>query len=137
MSQESSSLAFGSSIKQRDRIGDLAEVVRRNVGRHADRDAARAVEQELRQPARQHARLGALVVEVGNERNGLFVDVGEQFERRPRETRFGVAIGGRRIGIDRAEVAVPVDQRIAQREVLRHAHERVVDRAVAVRDGSS
>ena len=33
----------------------------------------------------------------------------------------------------RAEVALPVDQRVAQREVLRHAHQRVVDRRVAVR----
>jgi len=34
---------------------------------------------------------------------------------------------------DRAEVAVRIDQRMPQREVLRHPHERVVDRRVAVR----
>jgi hypothetical protein len=37
------------------------------------------------------------------------------------------------VAVDRAEVALPVDQRVAQREVLRHAHQRVVDRGVAVR----
>ena len=81
----------------------------------------------------QHGRLDALVVEVGDERNGLFIDVGEHVERRARQARFGIAVGRRRIGIDRAEVSVAVDQRIAQREILRHAHERVVDRRVAVR----
>ncbi len=47
--------------------------------------------------------------------------------------RFGVTIGRRRIAIDRAEIALAVHQRIAQREILRHAHQRVVNRAVAVR----
>jgi uncharacterized 2Fe-2S/4Fe-4S cluster protein (DUF4445 family) len=31
------------------------------------------------------------------------------------------------------KVALPIDQRIAQRKILRHAHQRVVDRHVAVR----
>ena len=38
-----------------------------------------------------------------------------------------------RVVVDRAEVALAVDQRVAHREVLRQAHERVVDRRVAVR----
>ena len=50
-----------------------------------------------------------------------------------REPRFGVPIRRRGVAVDRAEVPLAVDQRIAQREVLHHAHERVVDRRVAVR----
>ena len=46
---------------------------------------------------------------------------------------FGVAHGRRRIAVDRAEVALPVDERQAHGEILRHAHQRVVDRLVAVR----
>ena len=46
---------------------------------------------------------------------------------------LGVAHRPRRVAVDRAEVALAVDQQVAQREVLRHAHERVVDRRVAVR----
>ena len=49
------------------------------------------------------------------------------------EARFGVAVRRRRIAVDRAEVPLAVDERIAQREILHHAHERVVDRRVAVR----
>ncbi len=37
------------------------------------------------------------------------------------------------VGVGRPEVAVAVDQRVAEREVLGHARQRVVDRAVAVR----
>ncbi len=117
----------------RDGIADLTDVVGRDVRRHADRDPRAAVDEQLRQAGGEHDRLFGLIVEVGDEVDGLFVDVREHLERDTRETRFGVAIGGRRVGIDRAEVAVSVDERIAQREVLRHADERVVDRRVAVR----
>ncbi len=46
---------------------------------------------------------------------------------------LGVAHGRRVVAVDGTEVALPVDQRVAQREVLRHPDERVVDRHVAVR----
>ena len=42
-------------------------------------------------------------------------------------------IGRRRIAVDRAEIALAVDQRHAHGEILRHAHHRVVNRLVAVR----
>jgi hypothetical protein len=45
----------------------------------------------------------------------------------------GVAVGRRAVAVDGAEVPLPVHQRVAQGEVLHHAHERVVHRAVAVR----
>src|SRR5580700_7408927 len=44
-----------------------------------------------------------------------------------------VAHGGGRVVVDRAEVALAVDELVAHRELLRHAHERVVDSRVAVR----
>ena len=50
-----------------------------------------------------------------------------------RHARFGVPVSRRRIAVDRAEVALPVNQRVAQRKRLRHAHHRVVHRGVAVR----
>jgi hypothetical protein len=52
---------------------------------------------------------------------------------RRRQLRFGVAVGGGVIAVDVAEIALPVDQRVAQREILREADHRVVDRLVAVR----
>ena len=49
------------------------------------------------------------------------------------QPRLGVAHGGGVIAVDVAEIALPVDQRIALREILRQPHQRVVDRLVAVR----
>ena len=46
---------------------------------------------------------------LGTKSDGLFIDVGQHLERGARQTRFGIPIGGRRIGIDRTEVAVTVD----------------------------
>src|SRR5437773_2650291 len=46
---------------------------------------------------------------------------------------LGVTHRRRGIAVDAAEVALAVDQRIAKRERLRHAHEGVVDRCLAVR----
>src|ERR1051325_10967543 len=116
-----------------DRLDDLAQIVRRDVGRHAARDAGRAVHQQVRQAPRQDGGLLEPVVEVWDERDGVLVDVLQHRHRDAGETRFGVAIGGRGVAVDRPEVSLPVDQRIAQREVLHHADERVVDRDVAVR----
>ena len=47
--------------------------------------------------------------------------------------RLGVAHRRRVIAVDIAEIALPVDQRIALRELLREPHQRVVDRPIAVR----
>ena len=49
------------------------------------------------------------------------------------QPRLGVAHGGGIIAVDIAEIALPVDQRIALREILRQPHQRVIDRLVAVR----
>ena len=76
--------------------------------------------------------LAAVVVRLEVDR--VLVEVVEQRTWATlREPRLGVALGRRRIAVDRAEIALPVDQRHAHGEVLRHAHQRVVDRLVAVR----
>ena len=82
---------------------------------------------------REHDRLVLGLVEVGIEIDGFLVDVREQLFGDSREARLGVPHGRGRIAIDRAEVALAVDQRIAHAEILRHAHQRVVNRRVAVR----
>ena len=119
--------------QQQSRRRHLAQVVRRNLGRHADRDARRAVQKHERQPRRQQPRLLGRAVVVGHEVDGAFVDLVEQQPCDRCQPRLGVAHRGRAIAVAAAEVALAVDQRIAQREVLRHAHHRVVGRLVAVR----
>ncbi len=114
-------------------VDDLAQVVRRDVGRHADRDTGGAVDQQVGEARRQHRRLDLLVVVVRLEVDGLLVDVGQQLAADALHAALGVPVGGRRIAVDRAEVALAVDERVAHREVLREAHESVVGGGVAVR----
>ena len=116
-----------------DRVDRLAEVVRRDVRRHPDGDPRRAVDEQVREPRRQRQRLLARLVVVRPEVDRVHVDVAQHLGRETREPALGVAHRGRRVVVDRAEVALAVDERVAERERLRHPDERVVDRAVAVR----
>ena len=68
------------------------------------------------------------VVVVGPEIDGFLVDVLQQRGGDAGEARLGVPHGRGRVAVDRAEVALPVHQRIAHGERLRHADQRVVDR---------
>ncbi len=121
-------------VDERDRrVDDLAEVVRRDVGRHADGDARRPVDQQVGQLRRQDRGLLLRPVVVVLEVDGVLVDVGEQLRGDRREARLRVAHRGRRVPVDRAEVALAVDERVAHREVLGEPDERVVQRDVAVR----
>ena len=115
-----------------DGVDHLAQVVRRDVGRHADGDAVGAVDHEVGNAARQHGRLAARLVVVGHPVDGVGVDVAQHLDGDAREARLRVAHGRRRVALDRAEVALAVDQRVAHVEVLRHAHEGGVDDGLAV-----
>ena len=75
--------------------------------------------------------LGAVIGRAEIDR--VLVDAVEQQPRDLGQPRFGVAHGGGVIAVDIAEIALPVDQRIALGEILREPHQRVVDRLVAVR----
>ena len=120
--------------QQRHRRGrHLAQVVARHLGGQAHRDARRAVEQHERQACRQQRRLVGRAVVVGHEVDRAFVEFVEQQAGDRAQARFGVAHRRGAVAIAAAEVAVAVDQRITLREVLRHAHQCVVGRGVAVR----
>ncbi len=60
-------------LDQRDgRFNDFAQVMGRNIGRHADRDPGGAVDQEIRESCGQHDRLFSLAVVVGAHLDGVF-----------------------------------------------------------------
>ena len=117
-----------------DGVDHLAEVVRRDVRRHADGDALRPVDQQVGETCRQHDRLGRCAVVVRHRVDGLLVDAGEHLHRERGETALRVSGGrwphGRAGG---AEVAVALDERVPEAEFLHHPGEGVVDRQVAVR----
>ena len=83
--------------------------------------------------AGKHRRLLEPVVVVRLEVDRILVEIVEQVLRDLGEARLGIALCRRRVAVDRAEIALPVDQRQTHGEVLRHAHESVVDGEIAVR----
>ena len=123
----------GLSISLIEAVADLAEVVRRDVGGHADGDAVGAVDEQVRELARQDERLAVLAVVVVDEIDRVAVEVVEHLGGDGREPGLGVPVGGGRQAGDGAEVPLPVDEPVAQVPVLGHADERVVDGRVAVR----
>ena len=68
---------MGDQVLQR--LNALDQVVRRNVGGHADGDAAGAVDQKIGYARGENGRLFFSFVEVGDEVDGFFLDVGEKF----------------------------------------------------------
>src|SRR5580658_2000156 len=119
---------------QQDRGFDcFLQVVRRDVRRHADRDAGGAVDEQVRNPRGKNDRLFFAFVKIGNEIDSFLLDVREHFLGDLRKARFGVPHRSRRIAVDRAEVALAVDEGIAHVEILRQADEGVVNGRVAVR----
>ena len=119
--------------EMRDGVDRLAQVVRRDVGGHADGDAVGAVDQEVRHAAGQDGGLSARLVVVGDPVDGVGVDVAQHLGGDAAEAGLGVAHGGRRVAVDGAEVALAVHQRVAHVEVLGHAHQGGVDDRLAVR----
>ena len=115
------------------RVAQLAGIVRRDIGRHADGDAGGAVGEQVGEIGREHRRLLLAPVVIGAEIDGVLVDAVEQLRGDLGQPRLGVAVGGGVIAVDIAEIALPVDQRIADGEILGEAGERVVDRLIAVR----
>ena len=134
MSISSLGVVFGWRIELRSRPRPTSRMLCGGSS-HAmpTRDARRAIKQQHRQARRQELRLLQASVVVRREIDGVLIDLGQQQIGDRRQPRFGIAIRRRGVAVARAEVALAVDQRIAQREVLRHAHERVVGRGVAVR----
>jgi hypothetical protein len=111
---------------------DLGQVVRRDVGRHADGNAGGAVDQHVGNARREDHRFLARAVVVRPEHDGVLIDLRQHLVADPRQTALGVAHRRGVVAIERSEVARSVDERIAQRERLRHADERLVQRRVAV-----
>src|SRR5665647_1645662 len=114
------------------RANDLDEVVRCHVRGHADGDTTGTVDEQAGEGGGHHARLRQLVVIVGNEVDGFFVEAVGHQHRGWGEPGLGVSSCCRSV-VQRPEVPVTVHERHAHREGLRHAYERVIDGAVAVR----
>src|SRR6267154_4990639 len=119
--------------QENGRVHNFAQIVRRNVGGHADGDAAGAIDEEIRDARWKNKGLFACLIEIGNEVDGFFFEVGENVFADFCEARFGVPHGRRWIAVDRAEISLAVDERIAHVEILREADERGINNRFTVR----
>src|SRR6266446_3467708 len=112
---------------------DFPQIVWRNVGGHAHGNAAGAVDEEIGDARRKNEGLFARLIEVRNEIDRLFFEVGQNVFADFRQAGFRVPHGRRRIAVHGAEVSLAVDERVAHVEVLREADERGIDDGFTVR----
>ena len=124
---------FGVAQHVKATIHHLVDVVRRNIGGHADGNTCRAIDQQIGQFAGQYQRLFLAAVVVGAEIDGFLVDIAQHFVRDFRQANFGISHGCSAVTIHRSEVALAIYQHVAQREILGHANDGVIHRKVAVR----
>jgi len=113
-------------------VNNLGEIVRRDLGRHANGDAVGTVDQKIWDAGGQNVRLDFAAVVVGMKVDGVFVQIFEQSGGNLREFGFGVTVGGGRIAVNRAEISLPENQRIAHAPGLGEADQCVVHREIAV-----
>ena len=116
-----------------DAVNDLTQVMRRNVGSHADRNTVGAVYQKMRKPGRQYHRLFSALVKVWHKVYGIFFNIGQHMHGQLGHLCLGITVGSRAVTVNRTKVTVTVHSRITHREILRHTNQCVIDRRVAVR----
>ena len=114
-------------------VDHFVEVMRRDIGCHAHGNTARPVDQQIGNAGGQNQRFLFRPIVVGAEVHGLLVQIGQQFVGDFGKSDFCVAHRGSVVAIDRAEIALPIDQHMAHRKILRHANNGVIDRLVAMR----
>ena len=114
-------------------IGNLSEVMGRNIGGHAHGDTRTAVGKQVGKLGRKHNRLFQSAVEVGHEIDGALIEVIEELDRNLRQPRLGVPVSSRRVSVDRPEIPLPFDERIPEGEILGHPHEGIVNGKIPVR----
>ena len=113
-------------------VDQLAQVMGRDIGRHADGDTTGAVDQKVGKSRRKDRRLAGRIVVILLEIDGVLVDVLKKLVGRVGQAGFGISHGGGAIAVHGAEVALAIDERQAQGEFLRHAHHGIVDRRIAM-----
>ena len=92
------------------RVDDLGQVVRRNVGRHADSDAGRPIDEKVREPRGKNCWLLARRVVGSREIDGVCVKVAEKFRSETVEAGLCVTHGSCRVTVNVAEVSLAVNQ---------------------------
>ena len=107
--------------------------MRRDVGCHAHGNAGRTVHEKIGQTCGQNGGFFFGIVEVGNEIDRILFQVVEHRVGNASQAAFGGTHGRRAVAVDRTEVALAPNERIAHGEVLSQTHQRLIDSLIAVR----
>ena len=126
-------ISFGLVDQMNRRIDHFGGVVRRNVRRHPHGNPARAIGEQIGEQPRHDFGLFVFPVICGAIVDRAVVKPRHQVDGNRRQPRFGIAIRRGIVAVDIAEIALSVDQWITQRECLREADHRVINRLVAMR----
>src|SRR5207253_1810653 len=116
-----------------DSVDHLAQIVRRDIGGHADGDPGSAVNEQIRKRSWKNCRLGARLVVIRDKIDRVLLHVGHERSAEMRHACFGITHGSRRIAFHRSKIALPIDQPLAHRPGLRHVDESGVNHCFAVR----
>ena len=113
-------------------LGNLTQVMRRNIGRHTHSNTRRTVDQQVRDARGQNGRLQGLAVVVGLEINGVFVDVTHHLKGNGSHLGLSVSRRCSTVVTGGAEVTLTQSQRVTHNPALNQTHQSVVDSAIAV-----
>ena len=105
----------------------------RDIRRHTNGDATRAVNEQVGDLGREHVRNLLCTVIVWRKIDRFFIEICQQVVGDFSHSNFGITHCRRGITVDRTEVTLAIYERIAQRKILRHAYNRVVNSGVPMR----
>ena len=113
-------------------VDDFAQVMGRNIGSHADRDALAAVDQQVWKAAGQDVGFLFGLIKVGVPIDGILVNIRQHLAGHFGHAGLSITVSSRRVTVHRTEVALAIDQRVTQAEILGQTDHSVVDGGVAV-----
>ena len=114
-------------------VDDFTNVVCGHVRRHSHGDARSTVHKERGDACGQYAWLRTRIVVVRHHVHSFLLNVLHHHFSHYGEFRFGVSHRCSTVAVHRAEVSLSDDEGIAHGPGLRHAHQGVVYRTVAMR----
>ena len=104
-------------------IYDLAQIMRRHIGRHAHRDAGAAIDDEVGKGGGKNGGLSQALVIVRDKIDGVLVHILHEEAAEMGEAGFRITHGCGRIAIHRAEIPLPVHQGLPDPPMLGHIHQ--------------
>ena len=104
----------------------------RHIGCHTDRNTRRTVDHQQGHFGREHHRFFQCFIKVRTEIYRIFFDIRHHLIGDLHHTGLRITHSSRGVSIDRTEVTLAIDQRIAEAPLLCHTHHGIIDRQVTM-----